>query len=115
MRRALLKTDVDEQRLLTARALQAFVGIAVLLLLLIGRFAWLQIFAHEQFAAQSEENRIRQNPIAPTRGLIFDRNGVLLAENRLAYRLELIPEQTIGVTATWQQLAQLIALDDEQK
>ncbi len=79
------------------------------------RFAWLQIFAHDQYSAQSLDNSIRQIPIAPPRGLIFDRNGVLLAENRLTYRLELIPEQTKSVEATWQALGQIIALDSELK
>lgn len=111
--RQLLKTELDEQRLLAARALQAFVGIAILLLLLAARFAWLQIFAHEQFAAKSDENRVRQKPIVPTRGLIFDRNGVLLAENRLAYRLELIPEQAGDVQKTYAELAKLVVLDEE--
>jgi penicillin-binding protein 2 len=110
-----LKADADERRLLAARAAQAFLVITVLIVVLISRFAWLQIFAHEQFAAQSLDNSIRQIPIAPPRGLIFDRNGVLLAENRLAYRLELIPEQTAGVAQTWANLSQIIALDEELK
>ena len=110
-----LKAEADERRLLTARTLQAFAVITLLMIILVARFAWLQIFAHEQFAAQSLENSIRQIPIAPPRGLIFDRNGVLLAENRLTYRLELIPEQTKSVETTWQALSQIIALDAELK
>ena len=110
-----LKAEADERRLLTARALQAFAVIALLMITLAARFAWLQIFGHDQYSAQSLDNSIRQIPIAPPRGLIFDRNGVLLAENRLAYRLELIPEQTKSVAATWQALSQVIALDSELK
>lgn len=111
----LLKAEADERRLLTARTVQAFVVIALLMITLAARFAWLQIFAHDQYAAQSLDNSIRQIPVAPPRGLIFDRNGVLLAENRLTYRLELIPEQTKSVEATWQALRQIIALDSELK
>lgn len=110
-----LKAEADERRLLIARTLQAFAVITVLMITLAARFAWLQIFGHDQYAAQSLDNSIRQIPIAPPRGLIFDRNGVLLAENRLAYRLELIPEQTNSVAATWQALSQVIALDAELK
>ena len=110
-----LKSETDERRLLTARTLQAFAAITVLMIVLASRFAWLQIFAHDQYSAQSLDNSIRQIPIAPPRGLIFDRNGVLLAENRLTYRLELIPEQTKSVEATWQGLSEIIALDSELK
>ncbi len=110
-----LKAEADARRLLTARALQAFAVITLLMIALTVRFAWLQIFAHDQYSAQSLENSIRQMPIAPPRGLIFDRNGVLLADNRLTYRLELIPEQTKSVEATWQSLSQIIALDSDLK
>jgi len=110
-----LKAEADERRLLAARALQAFAVITLLMFALGGRFAWLQIFAHDQYTAQSLDNSIRQIPIAPPRGLIFDRNGVLLAENRLSYRLELVPEQTKSVAATWAGLSQIIALDAELK
>jgi penicillin-binding protein 2 len=111
-----LKNDYTEREILVGRALQAFIVIAMLSVLLFVRFAYLQYFAHREFAAQSEENRIRQNPIAPARGMIFDRNGVLLAENRLAYRLEVKPEQTkAGVWDTWSQLGQIIALDGDDR
>ncbi len=110
-----LKVDQHETQLLRSRLLQAFIVVAVLQLVLIGRFAWLQIYAHDRFAAQSEGNRIRQNPIVPPRGLIFDRNGVLLAENRPAFRLELVPEQNADFDATWNEMARIIALTEEDR
>ena len=61
--------------------------------LLVGRFAWLQVHRYADFHAQAEENRIALLPIPPSRGLIYDRNGVLLAENVSAYTLELSPKQ----------------------
>ncbi|MGA0796693.1 MAG: penicillin-binding protein 2, partial [Quisquiliibacterium sp.] len=61
--------------------------------LLSARFYWLQVHRYEAFHAQAEDNRIALVPIPPARGLIYDRNGVLLADNRPAYTLEIIPEQ----------------------
>ena len=110
-----LKQDRDERNLFSARALQAIAVIAICLVALAARFAWLQIYAHETFAARSEENRVRVRPLPPPRGLIFDRNGVLLADNRLAYRLELVPEHAGEIPETWAALSKIMALDDELK
>lgn len=60
------------------------------------RFIWLQVVRHDNFAAQAEENRISIVPIVPNRGLILDRNGVLLARNYSAYTLEITPSKIKG-------------------
>ena len=49
--------------------------------LLLARFIWLQVIKHEDYATKAEDNRIAVVPIVPTRGLILDRNGVVLARN----------------------------------
>ena len=68
------------------------VGVVVTcFLLLAARFAWLQVVRHDQLSLQAEENRIQLVPIAPTRGLIVDRHGVVIAQNVSAYTLELQP------------------------
>ncbi len=64
--------------------------------LLFARFFWLQVIRHDAFAAQAEENRISIVPIVPNRGLIMDRNGVLLARNYSAYTLEITPSKIRG-------------------
>ncbi|MCL1887133.1 MAG: penicillin-binding protein 2 [Betaproteobacteria bacterium] len=64
--------------------------------LLFIRFIWLQVIRHEDFAAKAEENRISIVPIVPNRGLIMDRNGVLLARNYAAYTLEMTPSKIKG-------------------
>ncbi|MFT4102990.1 MAG: penicillin-binding protein 2 [Burkholderiaceae bacterium] len=69
--------------------------------LLAARLAFLQIYRYEQFHAQAEDNRISLVPVPPSRGLIYDRNGLLLADNVSAYTLELVPselEQSIDRT-----------------
>ena len=114
-----LKNDAEEQSLFTARALQALLVVAVSLTLLLLRFGWLQVFAHDEYTAKSESNRIRMRALAPPRGLIFDRNGLLLAENQLAYRLEMVPEQAKkiegGIDALWSRLSQIVALDEDAR
>lgn len=61
--------------------------------LLFARFIWLQVIKHETYATQAEDNRIAILPVAPDRGLIMDRNGVVLARNFSAYTLEITPSK----------------------
>jgi penicillin-binding protein 2 len=61
--------------------------------LLLTRFVWLQVIKHDDYAAQAEDNRISVVPVVPNRGLIFDRNGVVLARNFSAYTLEITPSK----------------------
>lgn len=73
-------------------------GIAVLfciagVVLLIARLSDLQIVEHEHYQTRADENRMRVTPVAPVRGLIYDRNGTLLAQNQPAFVLEVTPEQ----------------------
>jgi penicillin-binding protein 2 len=72
-----------------------FVGIFVLICfgLLLSRFIWLQIVKHDVYALQADENRISIVPVVPNRGLIMDRNGVILARNFSAYTLEITPSK----------------------
>ncbi|KIF83019.1 penicillin-binding protein 2 [Noviherbaspirillum autotrophicum] len=74
------------------------VGVFVLICfgLLLARFLWLQVFKHNDYAAQAEENRISVVPVVPNRGLILDRNGVVLARNFSAYTLEITPSKLQG-------------------
>ncbi|RLK36043.1 penicillin-binding protein 2 [Cupriavidus plantarum] len=61
--------------------------------LLFTRFLWLQWYKHDQYSAKAEDNRISVAPIEPNRGLIMDRNGVILARNYSAYTLEVTPSK----------------------
>src|SRR5579859_6873226 len=88
-----IKDVQHESARFRSRAIVGFLLIAACLTVLGLRFAYLQIDRHQEFSARSDQNRISVRRIAPTRGLIFDRNGVLLADNIAAFRLEVIPEQ----------------------
>jgi penicillin-binding protein 2 len=97
---------------LRVRLAVAMLLVVVCFGLLIARFAWLQIHRYADFHAQAEENRISLLPVPPARGLIYDRNGVLLAENVSAYTLELSPKR-IGferLQATIDALGQIVEI-----
>ncbi len=102
-----------EQALFRRRALVAFVFALVALLVLAGRFAWLQVVRHEEYLTRSEANRIKLRPIVPARGLIYDRSGRLLADNVPAYRLELVREQVADLEATLRDLAVIVPVSDD--
>ena len=84
-----IKTDRDEQQLFNARAIVAAVLVALALLAIVGRLYVLQIQGYEQYTALSEKNYQKRIPIPPIRGLIYDRNGVQIADNHAQYVLEL--------------------------
>ncbi|MCC6595372.1 MAG: penicillin-binding protein 2 [Rhodanobacteraceae bacterium] len=97
-------------------ARRALAGFALITLCLIGlglRFAYLQVREHARLSARSDANRILTRPLAPARGLIYDRNGVLLAENVAAFRLEVTAEQAGDVQDTVRRLAEVLPVSDE--
>ena len=81
--------------------------------LVVTRLVQLQLVNFEYYSAQSQGNRIRVQPLPPTRGLIFDRNGQILAENLPTYQLELTPEQVPNVDDTLHRLADAGLIDAE--
>ncbi len=85
-----------------------FVLAAFFVLLL--RFGWLQVVRHADYVAQAEDNRISIVPIAPNRGLIVDRNGVVLARNYSAYTLEITPAKVKDLEATIDALATVVEI-----
>ena len=91
----------------------AIVGIAVLVLVLLARLAYLQILNHEYFTTLSHENRLKIVPIVPPRGLIFSRNGVALAENRPSFSLTVVPENADDVAAALVELGDLLSLSED--
>lgn len=100
----------QDQRRFSVRVLVAMLILSLLMLTLGVRLFTLQVGAHEHFTTLSENNRLRIEPIPPTRGLIFDRNGVLLAENRPAYQLEVTVEQAGDLDELLARLSSLVDL-----
>ena len=108
-----LKDHWAEQRLFARRIFAATVVIVVLVAALGTRLFYLQVVKHEYYSDLSQGNRIRIEPLPPSRGLILDRNGEPLALNRPAYQLELVREQTPDVDDTLARLVQLGLLEAE--
>lgn len=108
-----IKDQAQEGRQFAARAALAFFIISAALLLLVCRYIYLQVINYEEFATRSTSNQVRVLPVAPNRGLIYDRRGRPVAENRPAYRLELVPEEVDDVEATIARLGRIIELPED--
>lgn len=109
-----LKNPGQELRIFRVRSFLAILLVFALTGLLMGRLVYLQVVEHEVYITRSENNRVRVEPLPPTRGLIYDRNGVLLAENRPTYNLTLVRERVDDLDATLSLLVDLLAIPEEE-
>jgi penicillin-binding protein 2 len=112
--RVRIKDRWNEQRIFSQRTLGAMIVISALVLTLIGRLVFLQVWRHDYYLELSQGNRVRLDPIPASRGLILDRNGKVLADNEPAYQLELIREQVPDLDDTLRRLAVLNLIDPEE-
>ncbi len=110
-----IKNYQGESRLFLARAIAAAVVLVVLLALVVARLINLQVIHHDQFTTQSRENRVKLVPLPPTRGLIYDRNGVLLAQNLPTFSLEVTPDRVDDVDSTLKRLGKIIQITDDDR
>ncbi|AYF14340.1 TPA: penicillin-binding protein 2 [Vibrio parahaemolyticus] len=113
-RRSQIRDYQAEARLFASRAIVAFFGIVILMGLLVANMYNIQVNQFQDYQTRSNDNRIKVVPIAPNRGLIYDRNGVLLAENRPVFNLELTPEKIKDIDATIQELQTILEITPEQ-
>ncbi|WP_083026370.1 penicillin-binding protein 2 [Vreelandella lionensis] len=113
-RRDTLKNPEQELRIFRVRALLAVLVVIVLTSLLVSRLGYLQIVQHDLYSTRSEKNRVRVEPLPPNRGLIYDRNGALLAENRPTYNLTLVRERVDDLDDTLALLVDLLELPEEE-
>ena len=104
-----------EAALIYRRAVFALLIVVIMLVILISNLYRLQVTRYESYSTRSDDNRIRILPVAPNRGLIYDRNGVLLADNRPVYSLELVPELVKDLKSTVAELSQLLNIDEEKQ
>ena len=100
----------------TQRRLALLGGLGGLLLLaLLARIGWMQTVHSERFALLAEGNHLRSLPVPPPRGLIFDRRGELLADNRAQYGLAVVPAQAGDLDATLAELRTLVDIQDWER
>lgn len=102
-----------EKNLFIRRAVVAFIGVLALTGVLLANLYHLQIVNYESYKIRSNGNRIKLLPVPPTRGLIYDRNGKVLAENITYFGLYIIPEKVDNLEETLDELKLLIGLTDE--
>ena len=105
-----IKDSAREQRLFAARAVVIFLFILLLLCVLVVRFVHLQVWQHDLYQTRSDQNRIQVQPLAPPRGLIFDRHGQLLADNRVSSSLNIVTERVANLATSIQQIGALIGI-----
>ncbi len=113
-KRVAIQDFAAESRLFNQRAVVAMLVVVLLFSVIIFNMYQLQVVKYQDYQTRSEGNRIKVVPMAPNRGLIYDRSGILLAENRPVFSLELVPEQVSDMSATLDALAELIELSPEQ-
>ena len=92
----------------------SLLSVVLCVCILVARFVQLQIYEHESYQSRSDKNRIQVQPLAPPRGLIYDTNGILLADNRPSSALGIVVERTDELDAVIAELREIIALSDEQ-
>ena len=103
-----LKNIEQELGRFRTRLVAAALFVLVAFGLLSSRLVYLQIYKHEELSTQAENNRIAVVPIVPNRGLIVDRNGVVLANNYSAYTLEITPSKAGDLEATIDRLGEVL-------
>ncbi len=106
-----IKNIHSEREIFLGRMLIAAMFMALLACLLVYRYFNLQILQYENYRVQSDRNRVHLQSIGPTRGLIFDRNGVLLADNRPSYTLTVVKERVGNIDAGLALLQELLQVE----
>ncbi len=107
-----LKDSFRETRVYSARTITAIAIVFGLLALILGRYYSLQITHYDTYRTQSDRNRVQLQPLPPRRGLIYDRNGVLLADNRPSYILSVVRERVSNLDDTLAELQTLVPVSD---
>jgi penicillin-binding protein 2 len=108
-----LSNQKHEIKLFNKRVVAITILTALLALVLIGRLAQLQVIDQAKYATLSDQNQLNLIPIEPSRGLIYDRSGTLLAENLPIFSLDVIPDKVHNLKQTIVKLQKLIPISDK--
>lgn len=108
-----IRDRLTENRIFISRVAAVSILVTVLICGLVARLVYLQIVGHEHYAVLAKNNRIKVSSIPPTRGIIYDRKGRVLAQNLPSYSLEIIPEQIKDLEDTLHRLQTLLDLTDD--
>ena len=113
MNKPLTPNTEQVNRIFTSRILILGLIIFLGLLGLIARYGFLQVFAHDKYTTQADNNRIKLISAPPSRGYIYDRNGIILADNQSVFTAMLSPDEVENPEHTLQLLAPIFDLTDE--
>jgi len=114
-KRQAIRDHSAEANLFARRATIAFIIVVLMLCVVLRNLYSLQITQFNDYQTRSNGNRIKVLPVAPNRGLIYDRNGVLLAENRPVFNLEITPEKTENIEETLDALGALMTITQDER
>jgi penicillin-binding protein 2 len=114
-RRVIIRNQSAEANLFARRTFFTLVGVLILLLILFSNIYSLQVESFEKYQTRSNSNRIKLLPVAPNRGLIYDRNGVILADNKPVYSLAVIPEQTNNLNESIAKVSELLDISADRQ
>lgn len=109
-----LKNHSDESRIFFERVAVGLGLLVVLVLILVLRLVYLQVIQHDLYVTLSDENRIQVQSIPPIRGLIYDRNGELIADNVPSYNLTVVSERVEDLDDTLSALRRLIDISEDE-
>ncbi len=112
-RRTTIRDHHAESALFGRRVVVALVIVVAVFGVLISNMYQLQVTQFQSFQTRSNDNRIKVVPLAPNRGIIYDREGRILAENRPVLSLEVVPERVKDLPATIAKLTDLLAIEAE--
>jgi penicillin-binding protein 2 len=107
--------DQDNSRKFQGRLSTASVIMLVAFFILVLRFFWLGVVQNSYYTTRAEDNRLTLVPVVPNRGLIFDRNGVLMATNTSAYTLEIVPGRAGPIDQTIEALSKVVTIEGKDK
>lgn len=105
-----MKDLYEEKRSFTRRVIVAVVFCLLMICLLLARLGDLQLLQHQYFSTRADDNRMRVVAMPPVRGLIYDRNGTLLAQNRPSFNLEITRDQVDNLDQLLRDLAPVMGL-----
>ena len=113
-KRTLKNLDL-EFRLFKERIFVAFAIVILLVMVLISRMVYLQVYQYDVYSTKSDKNRMHVRAIPPTRGLIFDGQGRVLAENLPSYNLMFVREQAKDIQSVLSTLSEVLELSEDQQ
>ncbi|MFM8797578.1 MAG: penicillin-binding protein 2, partial [Fluviibacter sp.] len=107
--------DRDASQKFQGRLSTASVIMLIAFFILVLRFFWLGVVQNSYYTTRAEDNRLTLVPVVPNRGLIFDRNGVLMATNTSAYTLEIVPGRAGPIDQTIEALSTVVTIEGKDK